>query len=189
LFLIDQNDFNYMASGELKKSAGKINIELLLGISATILSLVALIVSIFQTKIARDQQHAAVWPYLQTYSANADKSFEWGIENKGIGPALVRKVEFTYDTISYEGPREFLWGRIGMNIKGTGFGWISDKSVFKPGEIMSLINVWENDSIEQELTKNLNTKLFNLRVIYSDVYGNCWQLDQGKTTELSDCPD
>ncbi len=43
----------------------KISIDFLLGISAVFLSASALIVSIFQTTIFREQQYASVWPYME----------------------------------------------------------------------------------------------------------------------------
>ena len=62
----------------------RINIDMLLGISATLLSLAALVVSIFQTRIDRQQQKASVWPYLKTSSDHIEDDFTFG-----IGPALI----------------------------------------------------------------------------------------------------
>src|SRR6478672_2162589 len=85
------------------------NIELLLGISATLLSLCALVVSIFQTNlareqnaIAREQQQASVWPHIQAvYSQNND-DFGWTIINNGVGPAIVKSLTLTYQGKAYK---------------------------------------------------------------------------------------
>lgn len=71
----------------------RINIELLLGTSATFLSLTALVVSIFQTRIAREQQQASVWPHLQDQYVVMDKKFTWSVINNGIGPAIVKATD------------------------------------------------------------------------------------------------
>jgi len=83
----------------------RINIELLLGISATFLSLAALVVSIVQTRIAREQQHASVWPYLQILASNFDNELHYGLENKGVGPAIIRDFEIAYRGKTYKNVR------------------------------------------------------------------------------------
>ncbi|WP_221393308.1 hypothetical protein [Dyadobacter sp. NIV53] len=174
-------------SENTSKPARKFNIELLLGLSATFLSLAALIVSIFQTKIAREQQHASVWPYLQIASSNRVGNYRFGIENNGVGPAIVKKVEWQHKTKTYESSREFIWEQIGRDKKGIGFGAIAPESVLKPGDNFELIGIYQNDSLARQLMHKVESDFFNLRVIYSDIYGNCWQLDQGKTRQLTDC--
>ncbi|WP_461114717.1 hypothetical protein [Spirosoma jeollabukense] len=67
----------------------RINIELLLGISATFLSLAALVVSIFQTKIAREQQQKSVLPYLQVRHQIKNNGIAIFLENEGVGPAFI----------------------------------------------------------------------------------------------------
>lgn len=68
----------------------RINIELLLSLSATFLSLAALIVAIFQTKIAREQQQKSVMPYLQIRHQITDSQLQIILENKGVGPAFIK---------------------------------------------------------------------------------------------------
>ena len=103
----------------------RINIELLLGISATFLSLAALIVSIFQTRIAREQQQASVWPYLQLLVSQHNKECHIGIENKGVGPALVKKSEWLYGNKKYANAQDLYLTRFGQTKGGKGFGGVN----------------------------------------------------------------
>jgi hypothetical protein len=75
----------------------RINIELHLSLSATFLSLAALIVSIFQTKIAREQQQKSVLPYLQIRHEIADNNLQIILENKGVGPAFIHNVQMLHN--------------------------------------------------------------------------------------------
>lgn len=72
----------------------KISIDFLLGISAVFLSASALIVSIFQTTIFREQQYASVWPHLEIIASLRSGSYDYGIENKGVGPAIIKDIAF-----------------------------------------------------------------------------------------------
>ncbi|MEO6287613.1 MAG: hypothetical protein ABIN80_16400 [Dyadobacter sp.] len=178
-----------MPPEEPNPKARKINIEILLGVSAVVLSLAALFVSIFQTKIAREEQHASVWPYLQAYVSTRKGQYLWQLENRGIGPAIIQKVECMYDTTSYENPREFFFSKLGYHNKGAGFDYIQNGSVIKSGDGVNLIGIYENDSLGRKLEEYITGQHLNLRLVYSDVYGNCWQLDQGKVTPLDECPE
>ncbi len=167
-----------------------INIELLLGISATFLSLAALVVSIFQTKIARDQQQASVWPYLQLISSNVDQELHFGFENKGVGPAIIKNYEILYRGKTYTSTRSLFYEEIGVQTAGgKGFSDVLKGDVFKSGEDIELLFVAKNDTIVQKTSALLADSSLRVRIRYADVYGNCWLLDRHKTTSLGNCPD
>ncbi|UFH53819.1 hypothetical protein [Spirosoma sp. KNUC1025] len=165
-----------------------INIELLLGISATFLSLAALVVSIFQTKIARDQQQASVWPFLQTLQSNLDQEFHYGLENKGVGPAIIKEYKLSYRGKAYPDIQALFFDQIGRRTPGgKGFSGVASGAVFKPGESLDLLFVGGNDSIIQRTEAMLIDTSFRLQIQYADVYGNCWQLDRNKVKALGKC--
>lgn len=173
-----------------------INLELLLGISATFLSLAALIVSIFQTKIAREQQQASVWPHLKDNYVVMDKKFTWSIINNGVGPAIMRKVKLTYKGREYLSPYDLMNEQIQRtNDKGKHVDISFFYSDIRPGEVIKsdgsllLGEISNSERIPQAFMQIVNDSLYHFSVVYSDVYGNCWQLDQGKITALAKCPD
>ncbi|WP_288425045.1 hypothetical protein [uncultured Spirosoma sp.] len=168
----------------------RINIELLLGISATFLSLAALVVSIVQTSIAREQQHASVWPYLQVLTSNLEDELHYGLENKGVGPAIIRDFEITYRGKTYKNVRQVFYSVIGRTTSGgKGFGTVSKGMVFKSGDDMDMLFVTKNDTIVSQVNAMLGDSSFHIRIRYADVYGNCWLLDREKVTELGSCPE
>jgi hypothetical protein len=173
-----------------------LNIELLLGLSATFLSLAALIVSIFQTKIARDQQHASVWPYLQINSNHLNNDFVLVLKNNGVGPGLIKRVEF-----QYQGTREASHIRLLNHIVNTEIPQDSVKklarfwnelvpgNIIKAGDEIEIYQTLKNEYAANFMEEVISDTTFQFRIIYSDVYGNCWEMDRNKVTELPNCPD
>ncbi|WP_461104092.1 hypothetical protein [Spirosoma koreense] len=172
----------------------RINLELLLGISATFLSLAALIVSIFQTKIAREQQQASVWPYLQAGGSHEEDDFTLTVVNNGVGPALIKKVGYTYKGVSYPDQVALLDAAEkkalpdSVRLKGGHFySSFSSGDVLKAGDAMELYIVKHNERKASVLEKVVRDSSFHMQIVFSDVYNNCWQLDQNKVTSLGKC--
>jgi len=167
----------------------KLNVDILLGLSVVFLSASALIVAIVQTTIFKEQQYASVWPYLQTTASFRSGSYDYGIENKGVGPAIVKSFEYTYKGSSYSDTRAAFSAIFGENIRGVGFSGTSKDYVFKSDEDLSLLSVNLPDSAINSIIYRWESDSVNLKVTYSDIYGNCWLLDNNVTTRLTSCPD
>ncbi|MBD2752312.1 hypothetical protein [Spirosoma validum] len=167
----------------------RINIELLLGISATFLSLAALVVSIFQTKIAREQQEASVWPRIATSSGVLELNFTYSVANQGVGPAIIKSVETIYKGHKYPTLSVLLFQHTGHLNGGFMHGTLEPEMVLKAGDEYELFKLMRNDEpLSSKLEKIVTDSSFHFRIRYADIYGNCWQLDQNKVTELGKCP-
>lgn len=166
-----------------------INIELLLGISATFLSLAALIVSVFQTKIAREQQQASVWPRVAASSGVLDLNFIYVVTNQGVGPAIVKSIETFYKGRKYATLPMLLREQTGHLNGGFVYGSLEPEDVLKAGDEYEMFKLMRNDEpLSDKLAKVVNDSSFHFRIRYADIYGNCWQLDNNKVTELGRCP-
>jgi hypothetical protein len=73
--------------------------ETIIAIAATITSVCALLITVYQTVLIRDQQLNSVWPYLLA-NTSIDEHGKATIQvtNNGVGPAIIEKV-----TIEYKG--------------------------------------------------------------------------------------
>jgi hypothetical protein len=183
-------------------SRRRFNTELLLGISATFLSLAALIVSIVQTKIAREQQQASVWPHLEADFTKTSDEFQWAAINNGVGPAIVKSVEITYQGKVYTDASQLMKEQIDQTIqaypKGRRLslelynGSITSGDVIKNDGQITLGKVAKSEQIANTLLEVIQDSSYHFRVTYSDIYNNCWLLDytQGRSqvTQLSNCP-
>ncbi len=68
---------------------------------ALAVSIFALAIGAWQTRLMQGQARASVWPHLElgyTYNSNVDENgFIWRIDNNGVGPARVESVTLTLD--------------------------------------------------------------------------------------------
>ena len=64
-------------------------------------SVFALALGAWQTRLMQSQARASVWPYLSigyTYSSDTDENaFIWRVDNNGVGPARVQRVSLALD--------------------------------------------------------------------------------------------
>lgn len=77
-----------------------------IALMATVVSVCALCLSIYQVRLARKQQLASVWPYLSIggHSTTNAAQQTWGITvtNDGLGPAIVESVLLRYAGKTYK---------------------------------------------------------------------------------------
>ena len=68
---------------------------------AIALSVLAVIVSFYQARIAEKQAHASVWPYVSVgasmYDSGDAPGFTITVENNGLGPAIIESVIVSVD--------------------------------------------------------------------------------------------
>lgn len=171
------------------KKKFRVNVNVLLGLSAVFLSASALIVSIIQTTIFKEQQYATVWPYMQLSAFYSGNSYSFGLENKGVGPAIIKDFTYTYQGKSFKSTREAFAALFGGGVKGVGYSAIAKDYVFKSGESIAILTIDMPDSLIQEYISKWESADLTLDVIYSDVYGNCWNISNGVTTRLTSCPE
>lgn len=70
--------------------------EMIVALSALLISLVTAIVGIYSAYIDRSYARASVWPRLEIFRSFGGESFEYGVSNSGNGPALIKYAEVTY---------------------------------------------------------------------------------------------
>lgn len=122
--------------------------------------------------------------------ANYDQELHFGLENKGIGPAIIKDVNFVYKGKTYRNIKALFLEHIGRKTKGgKGFTDVRTGDVSKSGDDIDILLVTKNDSVIQAVSSMLADTSFHLRIRYADVYNNCWLLDQNKVSALGKCAD
>lgn len=175
------------------------DVSLLTSISAVFLSLAALIVSIYQTKIAREQQQMSVWPHLQADYIKTNDEFSCVLRNKGVGPAIIRSVRILYrgrrfDSYYQLAIRQLEEDTLHMARRDTvpmgfSFGSLGVGDVLKSDGEVTVGHVFGNSRMAGALVSVVRDTTYGLTIVYSDVYNNCWQLDGQETIALDKCPD
>lgn len=87
-----------MGNSKHKKTS---TLQVIIGVSAVLVSLCALFVSISQARLMREQMHLAVMPRIDiSFSENSSKNLNVAINNCGIGPAEIVATKIEYNSIA-----------------------------------------------------------------------------------------
>jgi len=155
-------------------------------IFALIISLIALIIGVIETKIMKDQmiimdaqQKASVWPYIQprTSFEYADKIKMTGkFINKGVGPAIIKDEKITLGDKSFRdfmSLKKYLDNKIPDNEYrlSTNINQASDR-VVSPGEEIEMVLIeFSRFPGDLEIVKSL---AFQVSICYCSIYNDCW---------------
>lgn len=177
----------------------------ILALLALLISFVTLGISIYETRILkeeqeimRSQQRASVWPYIEKdvrvqYTQTGTR-FQYIVKNKGVGPALIKniKLEHADSTVGndYQSASTFFLpyfpdsSLLNLTIA------LQGSQVLSPEEEIILIDInarrYPNDIIQI-------SKLFELKlsVCYASIYEEKWLLKNDKVgpEQVEYCPD
>ena len=168
---------------------GKFNTDRIIGLSAMLISLLTLVIFIYQTNIIRTQSKLSVTPRISfstTQESPRDSIIHYAIsiKNKGLGPAIIESVNIINENKRHplNFPKFFTevypefqkYGSIiqSMNISlGT---TLSEKESIKfftfafhsknLASLMQYLGVKDGDKMP-----------FNIEIIYSSIYGEKWK--------------
>jgi len=151
--------------------------EMVVALSALIMSLVTTIVAIYSAYIDRAYARASVWPRLEMYQSNSDGNFRYGLTNSGTGPAIIKYAEVTYKDKPIKNWREI------PNIPRHIQSHMSSK-VLLPEQIINPIKSTDKSAkIFREIDKAISISL-----CYCSIYDECWLIDRSnKPTNIAQC--
>lgn len=158
--------------------------QTLVGLSAIILSVCALGVSIYQAQIMRETQRATVWPFIEILPSNNNGESSLGIYNKGIGPAMIKTVSLKVDDKPFKNWRQ-LFDQYAAEDE-VAFIWSSVSGrVLAPNDVVKAIQLKTEDA--QAFQSAMRGMEF--RICYCSVYKECWETDlKRETIETDSCP-
>ena len=166
--------------------------EILVGVAAILLSCGALVVSIFQARILREQQGATVWPRLAVGTNHLEDNFSVMAGNAGVGPAIVREVEFTVHGRRYPSAYALFTHEVGADtVYATPkyFQNVAAGSVLRPGDDVEMLSLPHNGPLADRMDALTADSSYHARILYSDVYGTCWQIDNADVRRAGRCAD
>ena len=156
-------------------------------------SIFALAIGAWQTRLMQGQAHASVWPFVAlgyTYNCNTDMNgFVWHVDNNGVGPARIESVTLRLDGKPMKGWTEVLkaLGATGpINVSTTSFnGDVIPPSLNRETTI-NAIRVHQREVAT--LFKNAVDR-FQMEICYCSVYDDCWiaHWQQSKVDAVASC--
>ncbi|WP_341503676.1 hypothetical protein [Gallaecimonas sp. GXIMD4217] len=183
--------------------------EMIIGLSALLVSLVAVFVGVYSAYIDRAYARASVWPRLELYrsfslnraaapekaqgdSAQADSrreeygAFSYGVANNGTGPALIKYVKVTYD-----GKPLKTWQELMRNLVGNS-NQISQSHVggrtLPAQQSITPLSTTNQEFIAAYL--DTESERLSVDICYCSIYDECWTVDkENKPKAIEACPD
>ena len=145
-------------------------------IMALVISIIAMVTSIYEAGIMKSQQKSMVWPYLSVTQYYDSLGFGIKIINKGTGPAIVTSAQIDYNGIPME-DKDILFDT--MNPDRTfGYDILRNTSisnyVFTAGEEIMLFGLPYNDETRIILD---NIPKVRFRIGYKSVLDEYWYYD------------
>jgi len=142
--------------------------DALAAIIASLVGLLALIVAGYTAYIQRQQVRAQVWPYL--ISGNNDLTQSLVVNNKGVGPAVVRTVQLWVN-----GKPQSDWNRVVANMglpPHQFFQATINHDVLSPGEELQIIRF--PDKALWQRFKTAASNRMAMDICFCSTLGECW---------------
>jgi hypothetical protein len=166
----------------------------------TLIGISALFVSGYTAYVQRQQVRAAVWPILE-YGTSNDPRIRFTIDNKGVGPAIIRNV-----IVRVDGEPVRNWQAALQKLLGPGEYKFTQSSIsghtFSAGESMDVLvpHNFDGSPLPTDRSNPLWSALnkergrIGIEICYSSTLGNCWVLrrdadGRSTTTEVRTCPE
>jgi hypothetical protein len=163
--------------------------DFIVAILALVIGISTMGVYIYQANIMSKQMHAAAWPYVEANISTSPGRFSISIDNKGVGPAIVKKVTIVADTLRFSDSQKNL-DSLAHILTGT-HDLLSSYTnlagrVLSPDDLITYIEV--SDSIKvHALLQALRKRKLQLEICYCSVFDDCWLLAQEKLEECDSC--
>ena len=183
----------------------KIDTPLIIALFAVLISFLSVLLGYKETSILEEQQNllfqqqgASVWPFLDNSPVfeigDSTAIFKYNVSNKGVGPAIIDDVIYTYKNkeittwgLGLELKKEYP----NLSIEQTRNANLS-RQVLAPGEFTNVVTIslTVKGNIEGSLIDILIkiSEEYKLTYCYCSVYGECWKVEgKDNLTKSSDC--
>ena len=142
-------------------------------VTAIFVSFCALAVSVYQSIILRNQQYASVWPYIEPSVKYSNHSFEFFIQNKGTGPAIIKDVSLSLDGKEMDDYQQFIKDLLREERYRSISIASAENSVISANEELQMLGAELPDSLTISISDF--TSRASVKVCYCSIFGDCWQ--------------
>jgi hypothetical protein len=161
--------------------------DALAAIIASLIGVLALLVSGYTAYVQRQQVRAQVWPYLLV--GNYDPESALKVLNKGVGPAIVRSVRIWVDD-KPQHDWNHVFAALGLPVSSRRTSTI-DGNVLSPGESVTMIALTDAQAYQQ--FRNAVRTRSSLEICYCSTLDECWvssdrHVERATQTSVEQCP-
>lgn len=164
----------------MKKVAWYKKPEMIVALSALLISVVTTLIGIYSTMIDRSYARASVWPRVELYrSFSPEKGlFSYGVMNNGTGPAVIKYAKITYNDKSVKKWPDFIAASSLVQSN------ISTRILPSQANI-SAVTIKDKVYITEMLKMD---KQVEIELCYCSIYDECWLADRSnQPKEIEQC--
>jgi len=165
-----------MSESSEERSQRTQRIERWLSIAVGVAAIVAVMVSLYQARLAREQLRASAWPYISQGNSFANGTpFRRFVTNDGIGPARVRSFRVIVDGHPVPTWNAAVRALTGEGDPGLVYSSVGRGTVLAPGASRTVLTLQPSPRTLRFVIA-LQTRL-RTQVCYCSVYDECWNTD------------
>jgi len=151
--------------------------EMIVAWSAMFISLLALLATMYEANLERENQLLSIWPRLVVQAHISDKrGYSIEVSNKGLGPAIVKTAKITLDSKVQDS-----WKDVFDELKLAGsFSLITNplsSAVISQNETIYVVKV---DGAQAGYKASKGSPRIGLEVCYCSVYDDCWVVSKNR---------
>jgi hypothetical protein len=149
--------------------------DLIVSGAAIFISLCTLAVLLYEAKVMREQQRAAVWPYVEIGAGFGAQGFHIMTSNQGIGPARIQAMQVRVD-----GEPVSTWTAMFQALGVSDSTWSQDKTNGRvlPGQsTLPSLQAPGGDRARAVYAAYLEDERIALSLCYCSVYDDCWRVE------------
>lgn len=172
----------------MKRKFPKVNVNLFIAIAAIVISMCALVVSIYEVRIMRAEQKVAVYPYLSIGTFYNGNGFGMFVKNSGTGLARINSYQ-----VYTKGKHFKSWPEVVDHYAPEGhsidYGIMSSnllhEEIITPNERVNIFEVRWTDE-----TRLMSKKVDDLeiKICYSSLLDEYWEVKNDKSRRQLDGP-
>ena len=162
--------------------------ETFIALAALVVSVSAVAIGLYEAALQRRHDRAEVWPHLEVTTFTMRTGATLSIENRGIGPALVKSIVVTLDGKRAHNWNEVLTALLGHAPPAPFSNSTISESVLRPGDKVTLVGL-PNEDMPPGFWQSVGR--VGLSLCYSSVFGESWLLHDthvGQRTTYADVP-
>ena len=176
-----------------------LKVEILITLPTLIISVALAYFSFVQADASRKMQRTETWPYVSYGTDNSSpevkNEISFSLSNDGVGPALLKEVEFLYDRRPMRDPIEFIQHCCAVAAKAAAknLTFTTDRvdGVLRPGEKRKFIRLAQTEQ-NKPLWNKLNEERWKVvtRSCYCSIFDDCWVFDSRteQPSGVKNCP-
>lgn len=163
-------------------------VDRITSVAAIVTAVAAVGIGVYQAHITREQQKKSAWPYLFQANTYDFHRYERIVENRGLGPALVRSFRVEVGDSVYGDWPSVVHAVLGYTPQRIVTSSLHDGMVLLPGHRTAVLTL--PDSADARAFESRDSAL-RTTVCYCSLYDDCWvfRSRDRRPRPVGDCPE